>query len=286
MLAAIMKKNMKRILSLIPLAAVLALMAPVAAYAAATPTPQPKGPPPGKPVVQPHPQVVHTPIVTHTPPPKPIIHQPIVKPGPQPTPPPKGTPPAFYKKPVVNQNAPVNKPGPTPTFTKGVNTHKPLAGNPGGNAPIVNNNIHIKQNKNWAGPQAHGGGGGGGQFTQANNYGGHWVAGNIHPDWSHGGEHVWNGHHWRWFNGGWLIVDGGFWPAGYYNYYSGPSKMYDAQAELANMGYYDGAVDGVAGPETRQAIANYQTDYGLPVDGHLNPPTQESLGLVPPPPQD
>jgi peptidoglycan hydrolase-like protein with peptidoglycan-binding domain len=58
--------------------------------------------------------------------------------------------------------------------------------------------------------------------------------------------------------------------------------MWNAQAELANMGYYNGDVDGVPGPQTRQAIADYQADNNLPVDGRLNPPTQVSLGLEPP----
>jgi len=38
-------------------------------------------------------------------------------------------------------------------------------------------------------------------------------------------------------------------------------------------------VNGIPDPDTRQAIADYQADNQLPVDGHLNPPTQEALGL-------
>ena len=38
-------------------------------------------------------------------------------------------------------------------------------------------------------------------------------------------------------------------------------------------------IDGIAGPGTRQAIANYQTNNNLPANGHLNAPTRESLGL-------
>ncbi len=55
--------------------------------------------------------------------------------------------------------------------------------------------------------------------------------------------------------------------------------MAGAQQQLANAGYYNGPIDGVAGPGTRQAIMNYQDDNGLPATGHLNEPTRESLGL-------
>ena len=56
--------------------------------------------------------------------------------------------------------------------------------------------------------------------------------------------------------------------------------MASAQQQLANDGYYNGAIDGVPGPATRQAIANFQSDNNLPVTGHLNVPTRQSLGLV------
>ena len=53
----------------------------------------------------------------------------------------------------------------------------------------------------------------------------------------------------------------------------------DVQAALQQLGYYVYAVDGVLGPATEAAIANYQRDYGLPVTGAIDPPMVRSLGL-------
>lgn len=252
-------------------------------------------------------QFVHKPVVTstpaasHTPFSKTVTQKPVInKNVALPTPPPKftgGNGKPLYHKPAGNGSNPavnpaivnqtnVNQANGNPKFKKG-NGGKP-AGNPG-NAHVVNNtaivsgNTHVipklKQAKSWAGPKWKGGGGGGQQFNRANNYGGHWVEASAHSDWDRRQEHDWDGHHFRWFNGGWLIIDNGFWPQGYYQYQLGGSKIYNAQAELADMGYYNGDVDGIVGPLTRQAIADFQADNGLPVDGHLNPPTQDALGL-------
>jgi hypothetical protein len=285
---------MKRILSpILAITAVLALMAPVAAFAQ-QPTPPPKGkggPPPAK---QLQPQTVRptTTGSTHTPPP--VVHpqlKPVVHNTAQPTPPPKGTGQPQYRKTATTTTTP-----PPKTVTTGPAYHKPPPVKPGptvvNNTTIKNTTVinaaphttHIKQVKTWAGPK--GGGGGGPSFSAANKYGGHWIAASAVPSgWNRAQVNIWNGHHYRWFNGGWLIVDNGWWPSGYYQL-NGSSKMWNAQAELANMGYYDGPVDGIPGPDTRQAIANYQNDYQLPVTGHLNIPTQVSLGLIPPPPAD
>lgn len=73
------------------------------------------------------------------------------------------------------------------------------------------------------------------------------------------------------------MVDGGFWPVP--GYQGGGSMMAGAQQQLTNAGYYNGPIDGIPGPDTRQAIANYQTANNLPVSGHLNAPTRQSLGL-------
>jgi peptidoglycan hydrolase-like protein with peptidoglycan-binding domain len=53
-----------------------------------------------------------------------------------------------------------------------------------------------------------------------------------------------------------------------------------AQEELARRGYYDGPIDGVAGPATRAAIARYQEDYGLPPDGEISLELVNHLRLV------
>ena len=51
-----------------------------------------------------------------------------------------------------------------------------------------------------------------------------------------------------------------------------------AQAQLSNLGYYAGVVDGSFGPLTSRAITQYQADYGLPVTGRLDRATLKSLG--------
>jgi hypothetical protein len=42
------------------------------------------------------------------------------------------------------------------------------------------------------------------------------------------------------------------------------------QAALARRGYYHGSVDGVLGPETRNAIRSFQAHQGLPVTGQVD----------------
>lgn len=47
-----------------------------------------------------------------------------------------------------------------------------------------------------------------------------------------------------------------------------PSKLTsDIQSELAKMGYYDGALDGLIGPNTHSAIMRYQRENGLTGNG-------------------
>ena len=41
------------------------------------------------------------------------------------------------------------------------------------------------------------------------------------------------------------------------------------QTVLARLGYYDGQVDGVFGPDTRAAIRRYQHEIGVPMNGRL-----------------
>jgi hypothetical protein len=52
------------------------------------------------------------------------------------------------------------------------------------------------------------------------------------------------------------------------------------QQTLAEMGYYNGPIDGVIGPGTRAAIANYQADYGLAVTGSINNSLMQSMGIL------
>jgi hypothetical protein len=55
------------------------------------------------------------------------------------------------------------------------------------------------------------------------------------------------------------------------------------QERLAQLGYYNGPVDGIFGPTTRDAIAKYQIDNQLDVTGSLSPGTLQSLGVPPGP---
>ena len=97
--------------------------------------------------------------------------------------------------------------------------------------------------------------------------------------------------------GGFYAWDLGYWyPAyGYDSYYSnysydGPIYGYDGlspdqiianvQYALQQLGYFSEAVDGVLGPITRDAIADYQLDNGLPVTGAIDRPTLVALGFI------
>jgi hypothetical protein len=49
------------------------------------------------------------------------------------------------------------------------------------------------------------------------------------------------------------------------------------QSELAQLGYYHGAIDGVEGDETQAALARYQEDHALSVTGTLTAATLQSF---------
>jgi hypothetical protein len=95
--------------------------------------------------------------------------------------------------------------------------------------------------------------------------------------------------YWGWYDSWWYPA-WGYDP--YYSYYDydGPIYGYDGlqpdevianvQAVLQQLGYYAYGVDGVLGPATETAIANYQRDYGLSVTGAIDPATVRSLGLT------
>jgi putative peptidoglycan binding protein len=97
--------------------------------------------------------------------------------------------------------------------------------------------------------------------------------------------------------GGFYAWDLGYWyPAyGYDSYYSnysydGPIYGYDGlppdqiianvQYALQQLGYFAEAVDGVLGPITRDAVADYQLDNGLVVTGAIDRPTLVALGFI------
>jgi putative peptidoglycan binding protein len=74
-------------------------------------------------------------------------------------------------------------------------------------------------------------------------------------------------------------------PYSYYSGYAAPAESGNGvvsavQSQLAKLGYYRGAVDGVAGDETEAAIASYQEDNDLSVTGTVTAATLQSLGLA------
>ena len=53
-----------------------------------------------------------------------------------------------------------------------------------------------------------------------------------------------------------------------------------AQWRLGQLGYYHGVVDGVIGPQTRGAIASFESRNGFAVDGSIGRPLLDQLGLA------
>src|SRR6266849_5562694 len=97
------------------------------------------------------------------------------------------------------------------------------------------------------------------------------------------------GGYYYWNNGYWYPAWGYDPGAEYYAYdapiYVGhgaepPDRVIaDVQAELQEMGYYRGEVDGLLGPMTREALTAYQADQGLTPTAVIDEPTLDSLGM-------
>lgn len=51
------------------------------------------------------------------------------------------------------------------------------------------------------------------------------------------------------------------------------------QQKLTNWGYFDGAIDGIYGPKTVEAVKYFQRKNGLAVDGIVGPATLKALGM-------
>lgn len=60
----------------------------------------------------------------------------------------------------------------------------------------------------------------------------------------------------------------------------GPDVQY-VQKRLTELGFYTGPVNGVYGPETRDAVIKAQQSFGLAADGIVGPDTHNALGLSP-----
>ncbi|MEO6872802.1 MAG: peptidoglycan-binding protein [Chthoniobacterales bacterium] len=99
------------------------------------------------------------------------------------------------------------------------------------------------------------------------------------------------------FGGGYYYWDAGYWfPAygydPYYNNYIYDEPIYgynnlapgdvleNVQIALRDEGYYNGPIDGLIGPQTREALAAYQRDHGLIITEAVDEPTLAELGLT------
>lgn len=129
---------------------------------------------------------------------------------------------------------------------------------------------------------------------------------NWHRNWDHRHAHFHHGRFFIFYNGLWFGLDNGFFPWDYLPYYAFDYYPYDyytdsvdaqtiaradsvgptadstvvaAQAQLNQLGYFGGPVDGIFGPDTRDAVARYQIAKHLNVTGSLSPDTLQSLGL-------
>jgi len=147
-------------------------------------------------------------------------------------------------------------------------------------APAVtfNEHHHIEGAEHWQGPQ----------YNVFRSY--------------HAERHDRNWYHSHYHNvvligGGYYYLNNGYWfpawgydPGAEYYAYDGPiyvghraeppdRVIADVQAILKDAGYYEGEVDGLLGPLTRQALTAYQADNGLYTTAAIDEPTLESLGL-------
>lgn len=59
----------------------------------------------------------------------------------------------------------------------------------------------------------------------------------------------------------------------------GQVSVSDVQQALANEGYYNGAIDGISGRHTTDAIINFQRDHNLAATGEINSALIDALGL-------
>lgn len=57
------------------------------------------------------------------------------------------------------------------------------------------------------------------------------------------------------------------------------AEVKNIQSVLKSMGYYTGAIDGIYGTATKNAVINFQRDNGLSVDGIVGNLTLSALGI-------
>jgi hypothetical protein len=136
---------------------------------------------------------------------------------------------------------------------------------------------------------------------------------NWHQDWDRRHAHFFHNRFFVFIDGFWCGLDDGFFPWDYYPYYAYDYYPYDyypgyyadvepyyynenvysntpmvdptvtaVQTQLTQQGYYNGPVDGIFSPLTRDAVAKYQIAKHLDVTGSLSAETLQSFGLPQP----
>jgi len=109
---------------------------------------------------------------------------------------------------------------------------------------------------------------------------GYGISGGYYPYSYYGGGYPYSGYN------NYYSYYGGYPYSGYnsYSYYT-PAYRYNGstvaavQQRLGRLGYYHGVVDGVIGPQTRNAIAAFESRNGLAVDGTIDQAVLYRLGL-------
>ena len=172
----------------------------------------------------------------------------------------------------INKNVAVNKNFKVQKFN--------LQKNPQGKYQAVkfNQNFKIAGAQNWKGSK-------------------YVVFKNYHPQWQ---NQWWWSHHYSHITfvfGSPYYWDAGYWyPAWGYDpgasyYFDGPiyasnpemdpgQVVANVQSALQQQGYYQGEIDGVLGPQTRAALAEYQSAQGIEPTGAVDEPTLETLGMA------
>jgi hypothetical protein len=173
---------------------------------------------------------------------------------------------------TVNKNVTVNKNFKVQHFNLG---NKP---NPKYQVVKFNKNFKIAGAQNWKGPK-------------------YAVFVNYQPVWHD--QFWWSSHHNHivFVFGSPYFWDAGYWyPCWGYNpganyYFDGPiyasnpevdpgQVVANVQSALQQQGYYQGDIDGILGPQTRAALADYQSAQGLEPTGAVDEPTLETLGMA------
>ena len=179
---------------------------------------------------------------------------------------------------TVNKNLNVNK---NLTVNKNFKVQKfNLANKPNGKYQAVkfNQNFKFAGAQNWKGSK----------YAFFKNY---------HPQWQ---NQWWWSHHYNhisivfgapyyWDNGYWCPA-WGYDPSASY-YFDGPiyasnpdmdpgQVVANVQSALQQQGFYQGDIDGVLGPQTRAALAEYQSAQGIEPTGAIDEPTLQTLGMA------